>query len=33
VGLRNHGLTMTGRDLDDIFDRVGDKVVPRVPMS
>jgi ribulose-5-phosphate 4-epimerase/fuculose-1-phosphate aldolase len=33
VGLRNHGLTITGRDLDDIFDRVGDKIVPQVPMS
>jgi ribulose-5-phosphate 4-epimerase/fuculose-1-phosphate aldolase len=33
VGLRNHGLTITGRDLDDIFERVGDKIVPQVPMS
>jgi ribulose-5-phosphate 4-epimerase/fuculose-1-phosphate aldolase len=33
VGLRNHGLTITGHSLDDIFDRVGDKIVPRVPMS
>jgi ribulose-5-phosphate 4-epimerase/fuculose-1-phosphate aldolase len=33
VGLRNHGLTITGHNLDDIFDRVGDAIVPRVPMS
>ena len=33
VGLRNHGLTITGHSLDDIFDRVGDVIVPRVPMS
>jgi len=33
VGLRNHGLTITGKSLDEIFDRVGEKIVPRVPMS
>jgi ribulose-5-phosphate 4-epimerase/fuculose-1-phosphate aldolase len=33
VGLRNHGLTITGLSLDEIFDRVGDDIVPRVPMS
>jgi len=33
VGLRNHGLTITGHDLDEIFARVGDDIVPRVPMS
>jgi ribulose-5-phosphate 4-epimerase/fuculose-1-phosphate aldolase len=33
VGLRNHGLTITGRDLDEIFARVGDRIVPQVPMS
>jgi ribulose-5-phosphate 4-epimerase/fuculose-1-phosphate aldolase len=33
VGLRNHGLTITGSGLDEIFDRVGDRIVPRVPMS
>jgi ribulose-5-phosphate 4-epimerase/fuculose-1-phosphate aldolase len=33
VGLRNHGLTITGHDLDEIFERVGDDIVPRVPMS
>jgi ribulose-5-phosphate 4-epimerase/fuculose-1-phosphate aldolase len=33
VGLRNHGLTITGHSLDEIFARVGDRIVPRVPMS
>ena len=33
VGLRNHGLTITGHSLDDIFDRVGAEIVPRVPME
>jgi Class II Aldolase and Adducin N-terminal domain len=33
VGLRNHGLTITGPDLDEIFERVRGRVVPRVPMS
>jgi ribulose-5-phosphate 4-epimerase/fuculose-1-phosphate aldolase len=33
VGLRNHGLTITGHSLDEIFDRVGDAIVPRVPME
>ena len=33
VGLRNHGLTITGRSLDEVFDRVGAHIVPRVPMS
>jgi ribulose-5-phosphate 4-epimerase/fuculose-1-phosphate aldolase len=33
VGLRNHGLTITGSSLDEIFDRVGDRIAPRVPMS
>jgi hypothetical protein len=33
VGLRNHGLTITGESLDEIFDRVGAKIVPQVPMS
>jgi ribulose-5-phosphate 4-epimerase/fuculose-1-phosphate aldolase len=33
VGLRNHGLTITGHSLDEIFDRVGARIVPRVPMS
>ncbi|GIU87586.1 MAG: aldolase [Acidimicrobiia bacterium] len=33
VGLRNHGLTITGESLDEIFERVGARIVPRVPMS
>jgi ribulose-5-phosphate 4-epimerase/fuculose-1-phosphate aldolase len=33
VGLRNHGLTITGHSLDEIFDRVGAKVVRTVPME
>jgi ribulose-5-phosphate 4-epimerase/fuculose-1-phosphate aldolase len=33
VGQRNHGMTITGETLDEIFDRVGDKILPRVPMS
>jgi len=33
VGLRNHGLTITGRSLDEIFDRVGAKIVRNVPMD
>jgi ribulose-5-phosphate 4-epimerase/fuculose-1-phosphate aldolase len=33
VGLRNHGLTITGHSLDEIFDRVGRAIVKRVPME
>lgn len=33
VGLRNHGLTVTGSSLDEIFDRVGAQITPRVPME
>ncbi len=33
VGLRNHGLTITGHSLDEIFERVGAEIVPRVPME
>jgi hypothetical protein len=33
VGLRNHGLTITGHSLDDSFDRFGAAIVPRVPME
>ncbi len=33
VGLRNHGLTITGPSLDEIFARVGSSIVPRVPME
>ncbi len=33
VGQRNHGMTITGHDLDEIFERVGDRIVDRVPME
>jgi ribulose-5-phosphate 4-epimerase/fuculose-1-phosphate aldolase len=33
VGQRNHGLTITGESLDEIFGRVGDRITPRVPME
>jgi ribulose-5-phosphate 4-epimerase/fuculose-1-phosphate aldolase len=33
VGQRNHGLTITGVDLDEIFERVGHRISARVPMS
>jgi ribulose-5-phosphate 4-epimerase/fuculose-1-phosphate aldolase len=33
VGLRNHGLTITGPSLDDILDRTEGRILPRVPMS
>jgi Class II Aldolase and Adducin N-terminal domain len=33
VGLRNHGLTITGESLDEIFDRIEGKVIRQVPMA
>ena len=33
VGLKNHGLTITGSSLDEIFERVGDRIVQTVPME
>jgi ribulose-5-phosphate 4-epimerase/fuculose-1-phosphate aldolase len=33
VGLKNHGLTITGHSLDEIFERVGDRLLRYVPMS
>lgn len=33
VGQRNHGLTITGRDLDDILERIDGKLITQVPMS
>ncbi|MCA9738418.1 MAG: class II aldolase/adducin family protein [Gemmatimonadetes bacterium] len=33
VGLKNHGLTITGRSLDEIFERVDGKLLQTVPMS
>src|SRR4051794_35682876 len=33
IGLRNHGLTITGESLDEIFARVNGKILRQVPMS
>ena len=33
VGLKNHGLTIVGRSMEDIFDRVEGKLYQPVPMS
>ncbi|WP_044641034.1 class II aldolase/adducin family protein [Risungbinella massiliensis] len=33
IGLKNHGLTITGRDLDDIFERIEGRILPQVPME
>ncbi|HEV3450156.1 MAG TPA: class II aldolase/adducin family protein [Acidimicrobiia bacterium] len=33
VGQRNHGLTITGRDLDEIFERTEGRIVRQVPMD
>lgn len=33
IGLKNHGLTITGRDLDDIFERIEGRILPQVPMA
>ncbi len=33
VGLKNHGLTITGHSLDEIFERIDGKIIPQVPMS
>jgi ribulose-5-phosphate 4-epimerase/fuculose-1-phosphate aldolase len=33
VGLKNHGLTIVGRSMDDIFQRVEGKLYQPVPMS
>jgi ribulose-5-phosphate 4-epimerase/fuculose-1-phosphate aldolase len=33
VGQRNHGLTITGESLDEIFDRVDGRIVRKVPMD
>jgi len=32
VGLKNHGLTITGHNLDDIFDRIRGRLLTQVPM-
>jgi O-antigen ligase len=33
VGLKNHGLTITGRSVDDILERIDGKLLAQVPMS
>lgn len=33
VGLKNHGLTITGETLDEIFERIEGKILPTVPMD
>lgn len=33
IGLRNHGLTITGRSLPHIFDRIEGRLLPQVPMT
>ncbi len=33
VGLKNHGLTITGRSLDEIFERIDGRILKTVPMS
>ncbi|MFN3179337.1 MAG: class II aldolase/adducin family protein, partial [Thermus sp.] len=33
VGLKNHGLTITGRSLEEIMERIEGKLIRTVPMS
>ncbi|GEN45066.1 class II aldolase/adducin family protein [Alkalibacillus haloalkaliphilus] len=33
IGLKNHGLTITGRSLEDIFERIEGRIQHQVPMS
>jgi hypothetical protein len=33
IGMKNHGVTVTGTSLDEILERVGPRLVRRVPMS
>ena len=33
IGMKNHGLTITGSSLEEILERVGPHIVRRVPMS
>lgn len=33
VGLKNHGLTITGHSIEEIFERINGMIVPQVPMS
>jgi ribulose-5-phosphate 4-epimerase/fuculose-1-phosphate aldolase len=33
IGLKNHGLTITGPSLDDIFRRIEGRIIRQVPMT
>ena len=33
IGLKNHGLTITGESLDEIFERTEGKILRQVPMT
>ena len=33
IGLKNHGLTITGPSIEEIFERIDGMIVPQVPMS
>lgn len=33
IGLKNHGLTITGRSLEEIFDRIEGRIIRQVPME
>lgn len=33
IGLKNHGLTITGHSITEIFERINGMLVPQVPMS
>jgi ribulose-5-phosphate 4-epimerase/fuculose-1-phosphate aldolase len=33
VGLKNHGLTITGRTLEEIFERIAGKLLKNIPMT
>jgi len=33
IGLRNHGVTITGTSMDEIFERIDGKILPQVPMT
>jgi hypothetical protein len=33
IGLKNHGVTITGRSMDEILERIDGKLIPQVPMA
>lgn len=33
IGLKNHGLTITGHSIEEIFQRINGMIVPQVPMN